>query len=374
MAWYVAQDQNYFRKYGADVKLVWFANYSDSIAALSTGQLDANSQTWSDTLGPLAKGLPLKVVLVNDNSAGNDALLVGPRIKTFAELRGHKVALEQYSISHFVLYTALARNGLKPSDVSVVNLSAGDAAAAFMSGGVDAAVVWNPWISQIEKSGKGTPLFTSTQMPGLIPDLLVAQARALQAHRKDLVGMIRAWFDAVAFIQAQPEHAVAIMSHVVSMSPEQYRVFLPGTRFFDAAANREAFDPHSPQALVNVAPTIAAFLLSNKLIDAQPDASRAVDRSLLDEALSPGARLPARQEHDERNHPLPPTRSPSRERDRCFQPTRSTALRAIMGDPGLADSTHLLDVCGNRPRCPARRLDSAHRTRLREPGLSAVPR
>jgi len=293
VAWYVAQDQGYFRKYGADVKLVWFANYSDSIAALSTGQLDANSQTWSDTLGPLAKGLPLKVVLVNDNSAGNDALLVGPSIKTFADLRGHKVALEQYSISHFVLYTALARNGLKPSDVNVVNLSAGDAAAAFMSGGVDAAVVWNPWISQIVKSGKGTPLFTSAQMPGLIPDLLVAQARALQTRRKDFVGMMRAWFDAVAFIRAQPERAVAIMSKVVSMSPEQYRVFLPGTRFFDAAANQEAFDAHNPKALVNVAPTIAAFLLSNKLIDGQPDAARAIDRTLLDEALSVGT-APAR--------------------------------------------------------------------------------
>jgi len=286
VAWYVAQDQGYFRKYGADVKLVWFANYSDSIAALSTGQLDANSQTWSDTLGPLAKGLPLKVVLVNDNSAGNDALLVGPKIKSFADLRGHKVALEQYSISHFVLYTALARNGLKANDVTVVNLSAADAAAAFMSGGVEAAVVWNPWISQIEHSGRGTPLFTSAQMPGLIPDLLVAQARALQSRRKDLVGMIRAWFDAVAFIRAQPDRAIAIMSHVVSMSPDQYRVFLPGTRFFDAAANQAAFDAHNPQALVNVAPTIAAFLLSNKLIDGQPDTARSIDRSLLDEALS----------------------------------------------------------------------------------------
>jgi NitT/TauT family transport system substrate-binding protein len=293
VAWYVAQDQGYFRKYGADVKLAWFANYSDSIAALSTGQLDANSQTWSDTLGPLAKGLPLKVVLVNDNSAGNDALMVGPRIKTFADLRGHKIALEQYSISHFVLYTALAHNGLKPTDVNVVNLSAGDAAAAFMSGRVDAAVVWNPWISQIEKSGQGRALFTSAQMPGLIPDLLVAQARAVQAHRKDFVGMIRAWFDAVAFIHAQPEHAVVIMSKVVSMSPDQYRVFLPGTRFFDAAANQQAFDAHNPQALVNVAPTIAAFLLSNKLIDGQPDAAHAIDRSLLDEALAGGG-TPAR--------------------------------------------------------------------------------
>ena len=98
--------------------------------------------------------------------------------------------------------------------------------------------------------------------------------------------MIRAWFDTVAFIRSQPERAVAIMSKVVSMSPEQYRVFLPGTRFFDAAANQDAFDAHNPRALVNVAPTIAAFLLSNKLIDGQPDAARAIDRSLLDQALS----------------------------------------------------------------------------------------
>jgi NitT/TauT family transport system substrate-binding protein len=286
VAWYVAQDQGYFKKYGADVKLVWFANYTDSISALSTGQLDANSQTWSDTLGPLAKGVPLKVVLVNDNSAGNDALMVAPKIRTFAELRGQKVALEQYSISHFVLYTALARNGLTPKDVTVVNLSAGDAAAAFMSGRVDAAVVWNPWISQIEKSAKGRALFTSREMPGLIPDLLVAQAKSLQARRKDFIAMIRAWFDTVAFIRTQPDRAVAIMSKVVSLPPEQYRVFLPGTRFFDAAANQGAFDPKSPEGLVNVAPTIAAFLLAHKLIDDRPDAAKAVDRSLLDAALA----------------------------------------------------------------------------------------
>ncbi len=252
VAWYVAQDQGFFRKYGANVKLIWFANYSDSISALSSGQLDANSQTWSDTLGPLAKGLPLKAILVNDNSAGNDALLVGPRIKGFADLRHHTVALEQFSVSHFVLYTALARNGLTPKDVTVVNLSAGDAAAAFMSGRVDAAVVWNPWISQIQSSGKGTALFTSAQMPGLIPDLLVAQEHSIQSKRREFIAMIRAWFDTEAFIRAQPDRAVAIMSRVVGMSAGQYRVFLPGTRFFDAAANVDAFNPRSPRGLVAV--------------------------------------------------------------------------------------------------------------------------
>jgi NitT/TauT family transport system substrate-binding protein len=285
VAWYVAEQKGFFKKHGADVKLVWFANYTDSIAALSSGQLDANSQTWSDTLGPLAKGLPLKAVLVNDNSSGNDALVVSAKIKSFADLKGKTVALEQYSVSHFVLATALAKNGMKPSDVKVTNLSAGDAAAAFMTGRVDAAVVWNPWIDQITRSGKGRALFTSKDMPGLVPDLLVAQEKAIQAKRKDLVGMIQAWFDTEQFIRTQPAEAAAIMAKVVSMKPDDYKVFLPGTRFFDAATNKAAFDAAQGASLQAVTPTIAAFLLEHKLIDGKPDAARGVDASLLADAL-----------------------------------------------------------------------------------------
>ena len=285
VAWYVAEQKGMFKKHGADVKLVWFANYTDSISALSSGQLDANSQTWSDTLGPLAKGIPIKAVLVNDNSAGNDALMVSPKIKDFKALKGKSIALEQYSVSHFVLATALTKNGMKPSDVKIVNLPAGDAAAAFLAGRVDAAVVWNPWVNQIQQSGKGRALFTSKDMPGLVPDLLVAQEKAIKDKRKDLVGMIKAWFEAEAFIRSKPDEAAQIMAKVVSMKPDEYKVFLPGTAFFDAAANKAAFDAKNAKSLVAVAPTIAAFLNEHKLIEGTADAAKGVDATLLQDAL-----------------------------------------------------------------------------------------
>lgn len=286
VAWYVAEQKGFFKKHGADVKLVWFANYTDSISALSAGQLDANSQTWSDTMGPLAKGIPVKTILVNDNSAGNDALVVGAKIKSFADLKGKTVALEEFSVSHFILVNALAKNGMKVSDVKIVNLAAGDAAAAFMSGRVDAAVVWNPWIHQIETSGKGKALFTSKDLPGLIPDLLVAQEKSIKSKRKDLVGMIKAWFDTVAFIQSKPDEAAAIMSKIVSLKPDEYKVFLPGTRFFDAKLNQEAMGPATqPLSLLGVAPTVVRFLSDNKLIEGKPDAAKGIDASLLADAL-----------------------------------------------------------------------------------------
>ncbi|WP_026610896.1 ABC transporter substrate-binding protein [Methylocaldum szegediense] len=284
VAWYVAEKNGYFKKHGAKVKLVWFANYTDSISALSAGQLDGNCQTWSDTMAPLAKGIPLKAILVNDNSAGNDALMVSPKIKSFADLKGKKIALEQFSVSHFLLVTALAKNGMTQADVEIVNLSAGDAAAAFLSGRVDATVVWNPWVNKIELSGKGKALFSSKDIPGLIPDLLVVQEKSLAAHRKDFLGMIEAWYDTEAFIREHPDQAVKIMSKVVGLRTDEYKIFLSGTKFFAEADNLEAFGPpDQPRSLLNVAPVISDFLLANRLIEGTVDFAKGVDGSLIKE-------------------------------------------------------------------------------------------
>jgi len=284
VAWYVAEQKGFFKKHGADVKLVWFANYTDSISALSAGQVDGNSQTWSDTMAPLAVGIGLKTILVNDNSAGNDALMVGPKIKSFKDLKGKKIALEEFSVSHFLLTLALNKNGMTLKDVKVVNLSAGDAAAAFMAGRVDAAMVWNPWVNTIQASGKGKPLFTSKDVPGMVPDMLVVQEKSLKAKRKDFIGMIKAWYDVEAFLRSNPDEAAKIMAKVVGMDAKDYKVFLPGTQFFDQKANLKAFGPATdPTSLLGVAPTISRFLLDNKLMEGKVDFAKGLDASLVKE-------------------------------------------------------------------------------------------
>jgi hypothetical protein len=48
--WQVAQEKQLFQQAKIDVNLQWFDNYLDSIAALETGKVDANSQTLGDTI------------------------------------------------------------------------------------------------------------------------------------------------------------------------------------------------------------------------------------------------------------------------------------------------------------------------------------
>jgi NitT/TauT family transport system substrate-binding protein len=68
------------------------------------------------------------------------------------------------------------------------------------------------------------------------------------------------------------------------MDAKDYKVFLPGTRFFDQEANLKAFGPASdPASLLGVAPTISKFLLDNKLMEGKVDFAKGIDASLVKE-------------------------------------------------------------------------------------------
>jgi NitT/TauT family transport system substrate-binding protein len=278
VAWEIAKDKGLFKKHGVDVKLVWFPVYTDSLTALNTGKIDANCSAWCDVVAPLAEGVKLKVVLVNDNSAGNDAIIAKPGINSIKELKGRTVATELGTVEHFMLLQALSRSGMTEKDVEYKNLTVPDAAAAFIAGKVDAAGVWQPWISQIQREGKGKALFTSKEIPGLIPDLLVFQEKVAAERGADVQKIVATWFDVLAYIKSSEKDAIKIMARVVEQKPADYLAFMPGTKFFGLEENLKAFeksDEHT--SLVGSGRVIADFLKKLELIKTVPDLETALE-------------------------------------------------------------------------------------------------
>ncbi len=74
-------------------------------------------------------------------------------LKTIADLKGKKIALNKGSNVHYLLVCALEKAGLKYADVDVVYLSPADGRAAFDKGAVDAWVIWEPYRTVAEQSG-----------------------------------------------------------------------------------------------------------------------------------------------------------------------------------------------------------------------------
>ena len=177
-----------------------------------------------------------------------------------------------------MLLQALAKNGMTEKDIEYKNLTVPDAAAAFIAGKVDGAGVWQPWINQIQKEGKGNVLFTSKEIPGLIPDLLVVQEKVATERAAEVQKIVATWFDVMAFIKSNEQEAIKIMAKVVEQKPEDYKAFMPGTKFFDLDANLKAFEKSADHSsLAGSGKVIASFLKSLDLIKTMPDYEAALE-------------------------------------------------------------------------------------------------
>jgi len=295
-AWSIADKQGFFKKHNVAVKLVWFPNYTDSLNAFAAGQVDANCQTWSDTMGPLAQGQAAKAVLINDNSAGNDAVVAGPGINSIKDLKGKKVATELGTVEQFLLDKALAASGMTEKDIQYVNIKVQDCPSAMIAHKVDAVAVWEPNKSQLLAKLPGAHVvFDSRSLPGQIPDLLVFQSKVVDARPADIQGIVDAWYDTLAWWRAHPDDAVKIMADTAKdpgTPAEQvafYKSFIKGTRIFDGPEAEAAFTKSGkPTSLYSSGPSITQFLMDQKQIPKLPDFTSAIDPTFVKAAVAKG--------------------------------------------------------------------------------------
>ena len=70
------------------------------------------------------------------------------------QLAGKKIATPFVSTAHYSLLTALKHWNVDPKAVEILNLRPPEIAAAWQRGDIDAAYVWPPALSEIQKTGK----------------------------------------------------------------------------------------------------------------------------------------------------------------------------------------------------------------------------
>lgn len=269
--WQVAQEQGLFARNNVEVELKYFDSYTDSLTALSTGNLDANSQTLNDTLSSVSGGAEQTIVLVNDNSTGNDQIIARPGIASVADLKGKKVAVEQGTVDHYLLLLALRKAGLSESDIELRPLLTDAAAAAFLAGQVDAVGAFAPFTTTALGLAGSKALATSKDFPGAIPDHLVFTREFVGDHPEQVQAVVQTWFDTLGWIKDNPDRAVDIMAKRAGVSAADYKTYDAGTTIFTREQNLAAFESGStPANLDHQAKSIAQFLVSSKLVDTEP--------------------------------------------------------------------------------------------------------
>jgi sulfonate transport system substrate-binding protein len=117
------------------------------LEALNVGSIDFAYTGETPPIFAQAAGAPLVYVAYDPVSPQAEAILVqkDSPIRTVADLKGKRVALNKGSNVHYLLVRALESAGLKYSDIQIAYLTPGDARPAFQQGKVDAWVIWDPF-------------------------------------------------------------------------------------------------------------------------------------------------------------------------------------------------------------------------------------
>ena len=216
---------------GVAVKWVEFPAGPQLLEGLNVGAIDVGFVGEAPPIFAQAAGARF-VYVGNDPAAPAAEALVVPKdspLKSVADLKGKRIALNKGSNVHYFLVKLLEKHGLKYADVTPVFLPPADARAAFEQGAVDAWVIWDPFLAAAEKQVGARQIADATGVANGF-NFYLAQSDYAQANP----GVLKALFDntqeAARFVQADIPRAAALIAPlqgldvaVVETSLRRYR-------------------------------------------------------------------------------------------------------------------------------------------------------
>lgn len=145
---------------GVSVQWLEFPAGPQLLEGLNAGAVDVGTVGETPPIFAQAAGVDFVYIANEPPAPKGEALVVqqDSPVKTVADLRGKKVALNRGSNVHFLLVKALQRAGLAYTDIVPVYLTPADARAAFVQRSVDAWVIWDPYLAAIERQANARVL------------------------------------------------------------------------------------------------------------------------------------------------------------------------------------------------------------------------
>jgi NitT/TauT family transport system substrate-binding protein len=275
----IAIEQGLFAKHGAAIEPVFYTNYATQLPDFQAGKVDGIFFTLGDAL-LVDGGSPdsLRVVLVTDNSAGADVIVATADIATAADVRGKSIGANLGSFGELLVNNMLQANGLTPGDVTLVNIGPEGVPGA-MPDTIQAGHTWEPFTSEARAKDYHV-IFSSTETPGLIPDVVAFRTSVIQERPEDVRAFIAAWFEALAYWQANPTEGNAIIAKHTGLKPEE--VSAEGVKLFNLADNTQAFARGTDTiSLYGSGQVNIEFLISTGGLTTAPEIERLLDPSFL---------------------------------------------------------------------------------------------
>jgi len=230
----VAERKGYFRDEGLEVEIPDFAGGAKALQALVGGSADFVSGAYEHTINMAAKKQPIKAVVLQLRYSAIELVMPKDRAARYRggrDLKGLKIGVTAPgSSTNMFVDNLLVKDGLKPSDVSIVGVGAGAGAVAAMEKGeIDALANLDPVVTQLESTGKFVSVVDTRTEKGMKDvyggDYMAAVIYVTDEFIRKNPNTVQAVVNAM--VRADKWIAKATPQEIVDLMPAEYKAGSP---------------------------------------------------------------------------------------------------------------------------------------------------
>lgn len=258
------------------------ADYVDRMAKLAGGQYDIIVTTLDAyLLNAAAHDYPGVIVFVVDESKGGDGIVVTDEITTIADLAKSdtRIALTPNSPSDFFLRSVAAHFDLAPLKAKgpwrVETDGSEGALARLRAGEVQAAVLWEPQLTEAVSDAQFSKLIGTEKTTGLIVDVCIARRQFVVDEPELLESFTRLYFQSLRYFMADPSAFQQMASEDTDTTVAKATQMLDGVNFISLAQNANRWfglggGDFSEEQLVSSIRSNIDVLVETNLLSADP--------------------------------------------------------------------------------------------------------
>ena len=225
----ILKQQGVLEKRFPQTKVSWieFPAGPQLLEALSVGALEFGLTGDAPPVFAQAAGKGLVYAGAEPSKPDSSAILVlkDSQVRTLADLKGRKIALQKGSSAHYLLVRAVEQAGLQWSDIQPIYLAPADARAAFERKSVDAWAIWDPFYAATDLAIRPRALATGRELASN-NSFYLASRPFVTEHPATLQALLQELTRADRFVQTQRPQAIKLIADFSGLDAGVVSLFL----------------------------------------------------------------------------------------------------------------------------------------------------
>ena len=238
------------------------------LEALNAGSVDFGYTGAPPPIFAQAADKDLVYVGAEPGAASSEAIVVKPGsvLRTLAELKGKRVAVQKGSSANHLLLAALEHAGVDCADIQPIYLAPADARAAFESDRVDAWSIWDPYLAAVQAALKVRVLADYSDLT-LTHSFYEARRGFAESSPAILGPVLQTLAEIGAWASSHPDDVAEVLAPQLGLSAQVVQTWQRRTRY--------GVQPVDAAVLASQQ-RVADTFYAHRLIPQRVDVSRAV--------------------------------------------------------------------------------------------------